>query len=175
MKAAKAWAAAAILLPMIGPIRGAVAATPASADPDAAIFVANNVNVTAYPVGTDGDVAPIALTTGMANPSSIAEDASGRIYVANNGANTVTVKVANTTNEVTASLGFDATGFGPGCSAQAFRSACDGWQCGGLGCGACDETRAKLVASDVSLAAWMFVVPGTYESPCVRHCVKYVL
>jgi len=100
MKAAKAWAAAAILLPMIGPIRGAVAATPASADPDAAIFVANNVNVTAYPVGTDGDVAPIALTTGMANPSSIAEDASGRIYVANNGTNTVTVYAAGANGNV---------------------------------------------------------------------------
>jgi len=85
---------------MIGPIRGAVAATPASADPDAAIFVANNVNVTAYPVGTDGDAAPIALTTGMANPSSIAEDASGRIYVANNGTNTVTVYAAGANGNV---------------------------------------------------------------------------
>jgi hypothetical protein len=57
-------------------------------------------------------------------------------------ANTVTIEVANTNNQVTASLGFNASGFGPGCSAQAFGTACAGWQCGGLGCGGCDDSSS---------------------------------
>ena len=48
----------------------------------------------------------------------------------------VTVRGATTRGE---DGQFDATGFGPGCSVSSFTSACSDAQCGGLGCGACDD------------------------------------
>ncbi|MCB9658530.1 MAG: hypothetical protein H6726_12855 [Sandaracinaceae bacterium] len=48
---------------------------------------------------------------------------------------------------------FDATGFGPDCTTASFTDACSGMECGGLGCGACDD-RVDLCSS------------GT----CVDHC-----
>lgn len=95
MKIAKAAAVAALVLGMIGLIRGAAAGTK-----NPTIFVANDYDVTAYPVGSKGDVAPIALTTDMAAPSGIARDASGRIYVTNSATNTVTVYPANASGNV---------------------------------------------------------------------------
>ncbi|HLK41069.1 MAG TPA: hypothetical protein VKU41_30165 [Polyangiaceae bacterium] len=64
------------------------------------------------------------------------------------GASNVTVEVANTTNAVTANLVFNTDGFGPGCGAAAFATACDGWQCGGLGCGSCNETTSYCSGPD---------------------------
>jgi Beta-propeller repeat len=95
MRVATTWAVAALLLAMICPIRGAAAGTK-----DSTIFVANDFNVTAYPAGSSGDVAPIAVTTDMAAPSGIARDASGRIYVTNRPTNTVTVYAANANGNV---------------------------------------------------------------------------
>ena len=90
MKVAITWAVAALLLGMIGPVGGAAAGTK-----DTTIFVANLFNVAAYPAASKGDVAPIAVTTDMVSPSGIATDATGRIYVTNGLANTVTVYAAN--------------------------------------------------------------------------------
>jgi sugar lactone lactonase YvrE len=95
MRVAKSWAVAALLLVTIGPIRGAAAGTK-----DTAIFVANQFDVTAYPAHSNGDVAPIALTTDMATPTSFARDAGGRIYVTNFATNTVTVYAANANGNV---------------------------------------------------------------------------
>ena len=67
-----------LLLAMIGPVGGAAAGTK-----DTTIFVSNYYDVTAYPSGSSGDVAPIAVTPDMASPSGIATDATGRIYVTN--------------------------------------------------------------------------------------------
>ena len=95
MKVTRAFAVAALLLAVIGPVRGAAAGTT-----DATIFVANSYDVTAYPTGSSGDVAPTALTTDMAEPNGIARDAGGRIYVTNSATNTVTVYAANANGNV---------------------------------------------------------------------------
>lgn len=74
------------------------------------------------------------------------------------GMHTVTVGVAGggTTMPV-ATYSFSAAGFGPGCSAVTFTGACAAAdQCGGLGCGACDD-RTSLCN-------------GTTRE-CVNHCV----
>ncbi|MDB4932226.1 MAG: hypothetical protein JWM10_4710, partial [Myxococcaceae bacterium] len=56
------------------------------------------------------------------------------------GEHTVTVSVAGGTTAPAASYGFSAAGFGPGCTAATFTAACAAAdQCGGLGCGACDD------------------------------------
>jgi len=57
--------------------------------------------------------------------------------------NAVSVGVVNSTNQVSASYTFSAVGFAPGCTAATFSSGCDGMQCGGLGCGACDDRLAS--------------------------------
>jgi len=64
-------------------------------DSSGKIYVANFAgghgrgSVTIYPAGGNGDVAPIATIigddTGLDNPSGIAVDSSGKIYVANRG------------------------------------------------------------------------------------------
>jgi sugar lactone lactonase YvrE len=95
MRVAKAFAVAALMLAVIGPVRGAAAGAK-----HPTIFVANHYDVTAYPAGSSGDVAPIAVTTDMAYPSGIARDVSGRIYVANFATNTVTVYAANANGNV---------------------------------------------------------------------------
>ena len=95
MRLANAAAVAALLLAMIGPVRVAKAGANHNT-----IFVANGYDVTAYPTGSRGDVAPIALSTDMYDPNGIATDASGRIYVANFDTNTVTVYAANANGNV---------------------------------------------------------------------------
>lgn len=95
MRVATTWALAGLLLAMIGPVGGAAAGTK-----NTTIFVANDYSVTAYPAGSSGDVAPIAVTTDMVAPSGIARDASGRIYVTNRPTNTVTVYAANANGNV---------------------------------------------------------------------------
>ncbi len=56
------------------------------------------------------------------------------------GSHTVTIEVAGGTTSPVASYGFSAASFGPGCSAATFTAACTtADQCGGLGCGACDD------------------------------------
>jgi sugar lactone lactonase YvrE len=95
MRLAKAAAVAALLLAMIGPGRVAAAGTKRPT-----IFVANGSEVTAYPTSSRGDVSPIALSTDMYYPNGIATDASGRIYVANVYADTVSVYAANANGNV---------------------------------------------------------------------------
>jgi sugar lactone lactonase YvrE len=95
MKVATTWAVAGLLLAMIGPVGGAAAGTK-----DATIFVANQFDVTAYPVDSNGDVPPLAVTTDMAAPKRYRRDASGRIYVTNRATNTVTVYAANANGNV---------------------------------------------------------------------------
>jgi hypothetical protein len=56
------------------------------------------------------------------------------------GAHSVSIDIVGSTNQESATYDFNAAGFGPGCSATAFATACDGKQCGGLACGACDDT-----------------------------------
>jgi len=102
MKIAKATAVAAFLFGLIAVarIRSATAGSIPSAHPDETIFVTNGYDVTAYPTGSRGDVAPIALTTDMTYPNGIAVDASGRIYAANFDTNTVTVYAASANGNV---------------------------------------------------------------------------
>jgi len=96
MRIARIAASAAVLVGVfaVAPV-GAMAGTKHST-----IFVANTYNVAAFPTGGHGNIAPIALTTDMANPLAMARDASGRIYVVNNGTNTVTVYSASANGNV---------------------------------------------------------------------------
>lgn len=73
------------------------------------------------------------------------------------GRNTVSVTVAGATaiGSTAASTSFVADSFGQGCTAATFTSVCEGRECGGLGCGACDDRVAAC--SDASL--------------CVSHCL----
>jgi hypothetical protein len=53
---------------------------------------------------------------------------------------TVTVQLAAaTSNTPIGASTFDATGFAGGCLAQQFIDACTGKECGGMGCGGCDD------------------------------------
>jgi sugar lactone lactonase YvrE len=90
-------AIAAILLGVFGgrSVRNATAGTK-----HPTIFVSNSDNVTAYPAGGRGNIAPIALTADMASPHGIARDTAGRIYVANFDTNTVTVYAATANGDV---------------------------------------------------------------------------
>jgi formylglycine-generating enzyme required for sulfatase activity len=59
------------------------------------------------------------------------------------GMHAVTVGVRGGTTMPIARYEFSAQGFGPGCSAATFRDACGmNDQCGGLGCGGCDDRVA---------------------------------
>jgi hypothetical protein len=95
-KAASSAALAALLLGIsaLALIRLAAAGTKPT------IFVASFHDVTAFPLASRGNVAPIALTTDMASPSGIARDASGRIYVTNSATSTVTIYAANSNGNV---------------------------------------------------------------------------
>src|SRR5260370_26480354 len=99
---AKSIALAALIFGVIGisSVRCAAAGTESIANPQTAICVSNPYDVTAYPTGSSGDVAAIALTTDMANPSGIARDGVGRIYVANAATNTITVYAAASNGNV---------------------------------------------------------------------------
>jgi sugar lactone lactonase YvrE len=72
----------------------------AGTSPTTAIFVDNSNYVTAYPIGSKGDVAPIAVTTDMISPGGIARDSIGRIYVTNTPTNAVTIYAAGASGNV---------------------------------------------------------------------------
>jgi sugar lactone lactonase YvrE len=56
----------------------------------ARIFVSNAASVTEYTLGESGNVRPVAtITKGVKGPNGLAFDASGDLWVANNGADTV--------------------------------------------------------------------------------------
>ncbi|HUO05778.1 MAG TPA: NHL repeat-containing protein [Candidatus Binataceae bacterium] len=93
--------------------RAQLAVSPTSR-PTTGIFVSNELcnNVTAYPVGSNGNVAPIFPVTGLSSPGGIARDANGRIYVANWQSSTITVYAPGSSGQVTpiATIGGDNTG-----------------------------------------------------------------
>jgi hypothetical protein len=64
-----------------------------TATPGLALYVANlsGNNVTAYPVGSNGNVSPLAAGTGLSGPAGIARDSSGNLYVVNENTDSVTV------------------------------------------------------------------------------------
>jgi sugar lactone lactonase YvrE len=101
MKIPKAAAGAAVVFAAIAAafVSVALAGSIPSTTPSSAIFVANYFDVTAY-AGSTGDIAPVALPTDLADPSGIARDASGRLYVTNRGSNTITVYAANANGSV---------------------------------------------------------------------------
>ncbi len=57
-------------------------------------------------------------------------------------ANTVSLGVQGSENRSTADYTFDAREFAAGCTGATFTGICDARQCGGLGCGACDDRLA---------------------------------
>jgi hypothetical protein len=59
------------------------------------------------------------------------------------GSHTVSVQVTGAENRSTASFSFGADGFDGSCRASAFETICDGNDCGGLGCGACDDRTSE--------------------------------
>ena len=75
------------------------------------------------------------------------------------GDHIVSVEVRDATNETTPNFEFAADGFGPGCSATTFADACDGLDCGGLGCGACDHRVARCAEDGLCEEC-------TEEEPC---------
>lgn len=55
------------------------------------------------------------------------------------GIHTVSIAVADAPEGGSAAADFNATGFGPGCTAEFLSDGCTGLECGGLACGACDD------------------------------------
>jgi sugar lactone lactonase YvrE len=97
MRIGKIFLTAAVLLGVATvTLRSAAAGT----SPKTTIFVDNSNYVTAYPLGSKGDVVPLAVTTDMTFPGGIARDASGRIYVTNPSINTVSIYAANASGNV---------------------------------------------------------------------------
>ncbi|MFI5351554.1 MAG: choice-of-anchor D domain-containing protein [Candidatus Binatales bacterium] len=94
--------------------------TPAPADPLAAqILVTNSAcdTVTSYAIGAAGNAAPIVAQSGLCNPTGVAVDSSGNIYVTNIGnasapSYSVTVYPAGTSGNTTPSaiIGGSSTG-----------------------------------------------------------------
>ena len=66
------------------------------------------------------------------------------------GSHEVSIQVAGAENRSTASYPFDANGFDGTCRASAFATVCEGNQCGGLGCGACDDRTTGCVTAGSS-------------------------
>jgi sugar lactone lactonase YvrE len=63
-----------------------------------AIFVTNltPAAVTAYSLGSSGNIAPLASRTGLSLPEGVARDSSGKLYVANEAVASVTVYASGT-------------------------------------------------------------------------------
>jgi hypothetical protein len=72
----------------------------ARANSQMALFVDNSSYVSAYHLGSQNNVAPLATTKDMISPSGIARDAAGRVYVTNTATNTVTVYKAGADGNV---------------------------------------------------------------------------
>ena len=66
------------------------------------------------------------------------------------GSHTVSVEVSGSDNLSAASFDFGADGFTGSCRASAFATVCEGNECGGLGCGACDDRTTGCVTAGSS-------------------------
>jgi formylglycine-generating enzyme required for sulfatase activity len=66
------------------------------------------------------------------------------------GSHEVSIQVAGAENRSTARHPFDATGFDGTCRASDFVSVCEDNECGGLGCGACDDRTSGCLAAGSS-------------------------
>ncbi len=66
-----------------------------SAEPAPTLFVTDGCTraVTAYSAASNGDVSPLAPATGLADPNSVAIDASGKIYVTNSCFSLATINI----------------------------------------------------------------------------------
>ncbi len=66
-----------------------------SAEPTPTLLVTDGCTdaVTAYSAASNGDVSPLAPATGLADPNSVAIDASGRIYVTNSCFSLATINI----------------------------------------------------------------------------------
>ena len=92
------------------------------------------------------------------------------------GQHTVSVEVSGIENEQHADFGFDANGFGPGCHPWFFEEACDGCECGGIGCGACDDRFAGCSSASQTCVSYcraagvcndeVILNPAGYEQQC---------
>jgi len=94
------------------------------------------------------------------------------------GTSTVNIAVkperAGTANEL--SFPFSAEGFGPGCDAGYFRTACDGLECGGFNCGGCDDATSRCEGSTLQCTNYCLLFdscngetitnPNGYEMVC---------
>jgi hypothetical protein len=98
MKIAKIFSAAIAGVLGVEMIIFGSSAARAGTGPD--IFVDNFDYVTAYPIGSSGNLAPLALTADLTYPSSIARDGQGRIYLTNSSTNTITIYAADATGNV---------------------------------------------------------------------------
>jgi formylglycine-generating enzyme required for sulfatase activity len=76
------------------------------------------------------------------------------------GSHTVSVQVTGAENRSTASFDFGADGFTGSCRAAAFATVCEGNECGGLGCGACDDRAGQCVLDGGGFL-------------CVSHCLLF--
>ncbi|MCA9514887.1 MAG: hypothetical protein KC635_08095, partial [Myxococcales bacterium] len=84
------------------------------------------------------------------------------------GDHVASVRVAGADTTEAAAFTFTATGFGPGCTAELFSDSCAGRECGGLGCGACDEREDACDAAAgacVSYCSTVCEAPGDLENP----------
>ncbi|MDA3863959.1 MAG: hypothetical protein PF689_08865 [Deltaproteobacteria bacterium] len=76
----------------------------------------------------------------------------------------------------TISFTFDSNDFGPGCNQDYFETACDGLQCGGFNCGACDDSDSICDSETLQCESYCLEVnkcdgeiitnPQGYEMEC---------
>jgi hypothetical protein len=107
----------------------------------------------------------VALEAGFTALTSRITGQAARAYYAamcsakRAGDHTFSVSVATAgTNQTTADTSFNADGFGPGCSVAPLATACDQHECGGYGCGVCDDR-----------------VAGCDGTRCKSHCLTQKL
>lgn len=74
------------------------------------------------------------------------------------GQHAVSVEVSQSTTMASAQYSFNANGFAPGCSSDAFNLVCVGKECGGLGCGGCDDRSAQCTSAGLDAVCRSFCV-----------------
>jgi hypothetical protein len=88
---------------------------------------------------------------------------------------TVSIEVVGSTTQQAGEYTFDATDFRPGCSSTQFHDVCLGKDCGGVGCGYCDDRTTGCDASFVCVNSCqpavkcggaVFTNPQGYQQTC---------